>query len=238
MQKSLLPDRFRILSGSMLKLIAVISMLLDHSALILAPALPILKLALPGSDWTLYFILRKLGRLAFPIYCFLIGEGLAHTKDRKGYLLRLLVFAALSEVPFDLMVRNKLFHLGGQNVFFTLLLGALLICIFESAKPELLKATLMFAVLVAAGLLNVDYGITGTVLIFLIYLLRNHPAAQAIVSYPLLSGGIAAFAAFLPINLYNGKRGFIRGGFLKYCFYIFYPAHMLILLLIRHLITS
>lgn len=238
MQKSLFPDRFRILSGSMLKLIAVISMLIDHSALILVPALPILGFTLPGTDWTLYFILRKLGRLAFPIYCFLIGEGLAHTGNRKGYLLRLLIFAVLSEVPFDLMVRDSLFHFAGQNVFFTLLLGAMLICMFESAKPELVKAIGMFAVLVAAGLLNVDYGVLGVVLILVIYLLRSHPAAQAIVSYPLLTGGIAAFSAFLPINLYNGKRGFIRGGFLKYCFYIFYPAHMLLLLLLRYLITQ
>ena len=236
MQKSLLPDRFRILSGSTLKLIAVFSMLLDHAALILAPVLPFLKLPLIGTGWSLYFILRKVGRISFPLFCFLTSEGLSHTRNRVRYLGQLLLFALLSEVPYDLMVCKSFFSMERQNIFFTLLFGGLLITVYDSTLSHLKKAGLMLFVLLLSNALKVDYGLSGVALIFLLYLLRDKPAAQAILSYPLLSGGIAAFAAFVPIQLYNGQRGFIRGKIMKYFFYVFYPAHILILLLIRSLL--
>lgn len=240
MTKSLSSDRLRILSGSGLKLIAILSMLIDHSALILAPALSFMVTPLfsfLGKQMSVYYLMRRIGRLAFPIYCFLIGEGYAHTRDRVRYALRLLIFAAVSEIPFNLMVSGTLFSPDYQNVFFTLFLGVVLIHIYKNVKTSLPKLLAMLAVLVVTWLLDTDYGVTGVVLILLLYIFRNQRAVQAILAYPMLSGGIAAFCAFLPINLYNGKRGFIGSGAFKYFFYLFYPLHMLLLVGIRYLLT-
>ena len=234
-------DKFQVLSGSVLKLIAVISMFIDHSCLVFAPEFPFLTtpfLSIMGKKITIYYILRKIGRLAFPIYCFLIGEGFAHTRNQKNYILKLLLFAILSELPFNLMVSGRLFCLTQQNVFFTLFFGALSIYLFESTKGELKKAVLMLAVLTAALLMRIDYGLSGVVLILLIYILKKHRAAQAVAAFPLLSGGLAAFAAFIPINMYNGQRGFIKSSVLKHFFYLFYPLHILVLVLIKQLLNN
>ncbi|MBQ3135612.1 MAG: hypothetical protein IJB75_07375 [Oscillospiraceae bacterium] len=216
-------------------------MLIDHSALLLAAELPILTLPLlpiGGGKVTLYYIMRKIGRLAFPIFCFLISEGLVHTRDRKRYLLRLACFAAVSEFPFNLLVKGTLFYGGKQNIFFTLLLGALLICISERKASQADNAVLMIFVLFAALLLKPDYGLSGVVLILLMYSFRTRPAIQAVTAFPLLSGGWAAFAAFLPINLYNGQRGFIRSAALKYGFYLFYPLHILVLVAVKLILRT
>lgn len=225
-------SRFRILSGSALKLIAVISMLVDHSGLVFAQVLPFMTvpfLAIMGKNITVYYIARKIGRLAFPIYCFLIGEGFVHTGNRKKYICKLFLFAVLSEVPFDLMVSGALFDAAKQNVFFTLLFGVLLIYFLENTNDGLKKAVSMLAVIAAAAFLRSDYGVQGAVLILLMYIFRNQRAVQAVAAYPLLSGGTAAFASFIPINMYNGKRGFIRSEVQKLFFYLFYPLHMLLL---------
>lgn len=229
-------DKFRIFSGSALKTMALISMFIDHFALVLSPELPFMTaplFPLFGEQLTLYFLLRKVGRLAFPLYAFLIGEGLSHTRNRPRYLGRLLAFAVLSEIPFNLMIHDTVWFVEKQNIFFTLFLGALMIHLFETIKGNLPKALLLLAVSVAAVVLRVDYGLLGVVLIFAVSLLRKQPAAQLVVAFPLLSDRFAAVWAFLPINLYNGKRGFIRSGFWKHLFYVFYPVHILLLWLIR-----
>ena len=232
-------DRFRVLSGSVLKLIAVITMFIDHTGFVFCYEFPEMTQTLfrfMGDNVTLYYILRKVGRLAFPIYCFLIGEGLTHTKNQKNYLLRLLIFALISEIPFNLMVSGKLFTDANQNVFFTLFLGALSIYFYENTKNRLLNALLMLAILAASVYLKADYGPAGVVVILLIYILRGRPIVQALAGYPLFSGGVWAIAAFIPINLYNGQRGFIKSRVLQYAFYLFYPLHMLLLVSIRQLL--
>lgn len=229
---------YRCLSGSMLKLIAVLCMLIDHTAAILVGVLP--GLAAPfafGSQVvSLYWIMRKVGRLAFPIFCFLIAEGYQHTRSKGKYALNLLLFALISEIPFDLM-NGAVLELGTQNVFFTLFLGLALIHLFEGRDGQLPKFLLMAAVCIPAHFFGADYGLAGVLLVFVLYLLRRHPAAQALVAYPLLSGGIAAAVAFIPINLYNGQRGFIKTPALKFLFYAFYPLHLLILVGIRYWMT-
>lgn len=239
MQKSIFPDRFRILSGSMLKLIAMISMLIDHTAFILAPVLPFMKESLftiGGTSITLYWIMRKIGRIAFPIFCFLITEGYTHTRNKIKYGLNLLIFAVISEIPFNVMY-GELFTLKYQNVFFTLFLGLLLIYLLENISNQFTKAILMAIVVGISMKINCDYGLKGVLLILLIYLLRSNPVPQIILSYPLLSAnGFVSLAAYLPINLYNGERGFIKSGILKYSFYVFYPLHILILVLIKSII--
>ncbi len=232
--------KHRIFSGSVLKLIAVITMLIDHTGYVFY-AFPIFRQPLftaLGETVTIYFILRKIGRLAFPIYCFLIGEGLRHTRSQIKYLLRLLAFAILSEIPFNLMISGNLLCPEHQNVFFTLFLGALSIYFYRSINCNLLKALLMLAALGISTVLEADYGTAGMVIIVLLYVLQGHPIVQAIAGYPLFSGGIYAVAAFIPINMYNGQRGFIKSPILKYFFYLFYPLHMLLLVAIKQLIIK
>lgn len=238
MLKNISANKFKILSGSALKLVAVVCMAIDHAALLLAPEIPVMltPFSIGGRAITLYWIMRKIGRLAFPIFCFLIAEGFLHTKNKKRYATRLLLFALLSEIPFNLMLSGSLFYYGSQNIFFTLFLGLLMMHAFETVRGEWKKFAVMAAIGVIASLLKADYGLHGVLLVFLMYLFRNAPAVQAVFSYPLLSGGIAAFAAFVAINMYNGTRGFIKTPFLKYAFYAFYPVHILVLLLFKHLI--
>ncbi len=231
--------RCRVLSGSVLKLIAVITMFIDHTGYVFYsfPAFREPLFTALGETVTLYFILRKIGRLAFPIYCFLIGEGLRYTKKPIRYLMRLLVFAFISEIPFNLMVSGKFLWSSNQNVFFTLFLGALCIYFLINIKINFLKAGLILTALGVSIVLKADYGAAGMVVIVLLYALRGYPIVQAIAGYPLFGGGLYAVAAFIPINLYNGKRGFIRHPVLKYAFYLFYPAHMLVLVGIRKLLA-
>ena len=138
--------KFKILSGSTLKLIAVISMLIDHIALVLGPELEFLTaslLTVGGRDITCYYIMRRIGRLAFPIFCFLITEGFAHTRNPKRYALRLLIFALLSEVPYNLMVGQTLFYTARQNIYFTLLLGLLFVLVHALGKHSRASAYLL-----------------------------------------------------------------------------------------------
>lgn len=234
-------DRFRVLSGSVLKLIAVITMFIDHTAYVFIYEHPFFTTPLftmMGQTVSFYYLLRRIGRLAFPIYCFLIGEGLTRTRSRKNYLLRLLIFALISEIPFNLMIGDTILWRANQNVFFTLFLGGLSIYIYESDLNWLKKTLLMLAVLVVTVHLKADYGAAGVAAILLIYVLKGHPIVQAIAAYPLFSGGFSAVAAFLPINMYNGKRGFIQSPILKYAFYLFYPLHMLFLVGMKHLLRT
>ena len=230
--------QYKILSGSVLKLLAIITMTIDHAAIILLPVVGALRLPITflGTTKSVYWLLRKIGRLAFPIFCFLIAQGYQHTRNKWKYGLRLLIFAVVSEIPFDLMCTGKLWSLEHQNVYFTLFMGLAMIFAYENINGQLRKYLAMAAIGLVATYLKADYGLNGVLLVFLLHWLRQVPAVQALLAYPLLSGGAAAFAAFIPINLYNGERGFIKGPVLKWLFYIFYPLHMVVLLAIQHLL--
>ena len=236
---SLTRQNFKILSGSMLKLLAILCMAIDHAALILWPVVDLIRLPLNllGRSVTVYWVMRKIGRLAFPIFCFLIAEGYVHTRNKLKYALRLLIFAVISEIPFNLMHGGTFWDLSGQNVYWTLCLGLMLIHTYESSLRGIIKFPAMAAIAAIAMVLKADYGLNGVLLVFLLYLLRDIPVAKTLLAYPLLSGGYAAFAAFIPINLYNGQRGFIQAPWTKLLFYIFYPAHILVLIGIRYLIA-
>ncbi len=136
------------ISGSTVKIIAVIFMLIDHAAaVILARQMMVtgymeafesgLLEEMMGwlTDNTLlyysYDLMRLMGRMAFPIFCFLMVEGFQKTGDVKKYLARLGIFAIVSEIPFDLAICGKWFALGHQNVFFTLFLGLFTLCCME-----------------------------------------------------------------------------------------------------------
>lgn len=241
MENRILPRKLQFLSGSMLKLIAVLAMAIDHSAVILATVLPQMGVplfTLLGRSITVYYIMRKIGRLAFPLFCYLIAEGYSHTRKPLVYMLRLALFAVISEIPFNLMLSGGMFYDSKQNVYVTLLLGVVLLFAFDKVKNNMLKLLCVGLVMVLAKLLKADYGIMGVLLIFLLYALRKHPVAQAFLAYPLLSGGIAAWCSFGFIAAYNGKRGFASSGFWKYAFYLFYPAHIMILLGVRYFLLK
>ena len=229
-------SKFKILSGSMLKLIAVITMLIDHSALLLAPQISLMSVpffTIGSHAITIYYIMRKIGRLSFPIFCFLISEGFSYTRNQKRYAINLLIFAFISEIPYNIMKSGNLLNFKAQNIFFTLFFGVVMIYIYQNFKNTPLKVALMLLTCAAAIILKVDYGIVGTLLILFMFVLRDRPVARTVLAFPLLSGGYTTLAVFIPINMYNGKRGFIKSGFIKYAFYLFYPIHILVLIAIK-----
>ena len=122
-------------SGTALKTIACITMLVDHigasciEAGLLLPELEKGEVSGGALDQLSLFqldrVLRFTGRLAFPVFCFLLVEGFVHTHDVKKYVRRLFLFALISEVPFDLAFFRTPFALDHQNVYWTLALGVL-----------------------------------------------------------------------------------------------------------------
>lgn len=239
------------LSGSTLKIIAIITMLIDHIGAVLIP-----RLAWPGwergSLFTTYQVMRGIGRLAFPIFCFLLVEGFFHTRCRVKYVLRLLLFAFISEIPFDLAflgasfepgpdnVFTNLFKNGLNNVFFTLSAGLAMMMAFEYFKDKKQNCThkgtgffftavqllVLLLASAAALLMNSDYNIYGIIAIAGMYFLHGSRGKMCVVEAVFFySFEPPAIFSFIPIWLYNGKRGLK----MKYIFYIFYPGHLLLL---------
>lgn len=205
----------QILNGFTLKLIAIITMAIDHIGACL----------FPNALW-----LRCIGRISFPIFCFLLVEGFLHTHNRPRYLIRLCAFALLSEIPFDLAFYGEIYW-DYQNVFFTLALGFLCMLLLESRqKHPCLYSILFLLAFVGAALLRTDYQIPGILLILVFYVFHDNKLGLAISSSLILvlcMGWIEAFGilALIPVFLYNQKRG----PAIKYSFYLFYPAHLLLL---------
>ena len=243
---------FHCLSGAVLKWIAIVTMLIDHFAVaVYKPALRNDFAIRPALE-QYYDIMRDTGRIAFPIFIFLLTEGYKHTKNNGRYLLRLVIFAVISEFPFDLALFGKVFYPEKQNVFFTLIIGFLVIFTIDHINRELrsrfdmtsglhfyeipLYAGMIAFGCAAAYFLKTDYSYVGVLAICIMWLMREKPVTGSVMScFSLLLSSdreIFAFIAILPILLYNGKRGHQ----IKYIFYIFYPAHLLILWLIHGLL--
>ena len=230
-RQSFIPDRFRVFSGSMLKLIAVISMFIDHVGVHLVDQ-SIILLQVGAYKLTLYRLMRDLGRFTFPIFCFLLIEGFLHTRSKVRYGISLAVLAVISEIPFDLEHNGTLFY-SGQNVFFTLLLGYLGLCAINRFREKPLFAfLLLLGLTVVSYYLSADYWVQGFAFIILLFALREQKLLRIFTAF-LLNNFRFVLLAFLPIALYNGKRGFIRGAFLKYLFYVIYPLHIFIIYLIK-----
>ena len=230
-------QRIQFLNGFHLKLIAICTMLIDHMGYTL----------FPGVMW-----LRCVGRVAFPIFCFLIAEGCVYTHDRKKYAARLLLFALLSEIPFNLMNSGMIWDPYDQNVLWTLLTGALVCWLMDWTlkKRTPLSFVLTGAAMVAAYWLleafRTDYGGWGMLLVAAFYCVRRAPSG-AVVKIIAQAFGLAFFSlgvmggylsielwslvSLAPIWLYNGQRGFSHK-VVQYGFYAFYPVHILALSLI------
>ena len=238
MEPRLISEKARVLNGSVLKLLAVILMLIDHTGAVIVSRCPqVALLTFLGKTLTLYRLMRFLGRMAFPLFCFLLVEGFSHTHDRRRYALRLGAFAMLSEVPFDLAILGKTLEWTHQNVFITLCLGVLGLWALESFRGQGGKLLLSLAGLFLVALLSrCDYGVKGFGFVLLLYLLRERPISRAVLGAGYLSSTWQAGLAFVPMAFYNGRRGFIRGKGLQLAFYLFYPLHLLLLFLLKGLL--
>lgn len=203
------------LDSFQLKCIAIVSMALDHTGAVLYPS----------QIW-----LRCLGRIAFPIFCFLIVEGFFHTHDVRWYMGRLGVFALISEIPYDLAFRGVPLEYDHQNVFFTLLIGIGMMVLLERNREWPVKAVILLLAMWLAVLIRSDYNFRGVLLIFVFYIFHESRwlAVTAGGFWNFLYQGVIqkyGVLSVLPLALYNGERG----RKMKYFFYIFYPAHLLLL---------
>lgn len=207
----------------------------DHAGLALFPALP---------------AFRWIGRAAFPLYCFLLAQGYAHTRDVRAYGRRLLLTAILSEIPFDLLIFGTPASAAEQNALFALLLSLLALVVADAlrVRPVEMSACLL-AMIAFAMLARVSYGWLGPTLCLCFHLLQGRPrrmlscAGALLLLYTLsllvsgVSRGWALASLFsllsLPlIALYSGRRG-PRSPGLTFLFYAFYPAHLLLLWALR-----
>ena len=248
------------ISSAVLKNIAVVTMLIDHIGAVIVTRLLIQNglyeamvnqeaytawMGQNGGMYGIYMAMRIIGRFAFPIYCFLLVEGFQKTHNVKKYLGRIFLFALISEVPFDLALSGRPWNMQYQNVFFTLLIGLLVIVALRLVEQrfagteigkKVLRVVLDIVVIVAGSalalVLKTDYSFKGILAITVLYLFRNRKKAQiwaGVIVFLLMDGleMIAAFS-FILIWFYNGTRGKQN----KYFFYFFYPVHLLLLWLV------
>lgn len=247
-----LPDiprkSYQFLTGTTLKWIAVILMLIDHIGAVIVAELSELGYILPAQEeaWIFcYKVLRNIGRSSFPIFCFLLVEGFCHTSSKGKYALRLFAFALISQMPYELAIWN-VFEWKHTNVFFTLLIGLLTIWGMAEADKRIrdtffsviIKALCIATGCMAAYIIKSDYKYNGVLLIVILYAFRFWPTVAGTAGYVFLllrKKGPYALPGFLLMQCYNGERG--KGSkYGKYAFYIFYPAHLLLLYFIREYI--
>lgn len=258
--------RVQFLTGSSLKILAVSAMVIDHTCKIVLQWLlsnywgvmvdkgEMSWEQFAQIDHFIRFDLQGIGTIAFPLFCFLLAEGFQHTRSKKRYIGLMLVFALLSEIPFDVGFFSRYSRMEGtfpfyfkyQNVFFTLFLSLLaLVCLekfscksqnqSDKAKAILLQTLSIAAISAVAELICCDYGMQGILYVVAFYICRKNRIYQVLLfllTYMVTTGNqppMWTLIACLIILLYNSKRGKMK---LKYFFYAFYPIHITILYLI------
>jgi len=238
------------LNRNQLKYLAVFAMLLDHIGHVFSG-----PLNASASGAIVYFILRFIGRLTAPTMCFFLAQGFIHTSSRKNYALRLLIFAILSQLPYCLLKKAPLLSLD-FNMLFQLLICFLMLWVLEASYKWPLRL-LLFLLLFFASFFC-DWKIMAPLMVLTFYYLRNSKPAQtglicilalflagAACIFRIKNGYIwygelwqAGFLLFIPcLYCYNGQGGSHRG-FNRWFFYIFYPAHLMILWLILQLYSK
>lgn len=246
------------ISAFQLKLLALITMALDHIGAVILEHSPYLTdftlFASPGNSTVgkIDVLCRGIGRLAFPLFCFLLVEGFHYTKNRMKYAIRLLIFALVSEIPFDMAFNGKYLEWGYNNVGFTLLLGFLSIWILDMVEEKARRKygddrriyawfacaivlVLLMDYVLEKNLVRSDYGVAGVLAILILYLMPGQKMFGYLfcVLWLGLTCGMLEFVALInliPLYFYHGRQG----RKMKYLFYIFYPAHLLILAGIGH----
>ncbi|ADQ05586.1 TraX family protein [Caldicellulosiruptor owensensis OL] len=206
--------------SNLLKLVACITMFIDHTGFLYFPQKP---------------LLRIIGRIAFPIFAYQVAVGFWHTSDHKRYLKRLLIFAIISQYPFYLMTGD-----GELNVIATFFFAALCLYFFKRKWYPLVIIPLAISYFI-----SMDYGIYGVLTILLFYFLYEKPILQLIgfsiltlivthfmgwqlQVYSILSVVLIFFVRMLPVD-FEFKLN-------KYFFYWFYPLHMLFLVFVGKLL--
>ncbi|MBP3284972.1 MAG: hypothetical protein J6M02_05690 [Clostridia bacterium] len=205
----------KLFSYQELKLIALICMFIDHVGIL-----------------TNNSFFRIIGRLSFPIYAFLLVNGFFYTRNIRKYSMKMLLFAIVSEVPFDLFMFGKLDFVK-QNIFFTLFLGLIAVQFMNKSKRNI--SAVIFLMLMAEAF-NVDYGMKGILVILTFYYFRNKTLKITLVLLVLLffsMNGLGSFGvlSLFFINLYAPNKK-IKWKFSNF-FYIFYPVHLFVLYLVR-----
>jgi hypothetical protein len=210
----------------MLKWVAVVSMTIDHIGVVLYPE---------------YTLLRMVGRLAFPLYGYLIVMGMKSTKDAWRYFTRLFVFAFPSQVPYYLALEGSPFT--SLNIFFTLAFGVLALIFYER------HSLLVLVPIIASIVLNVDYGLYGLALIGCLYILDQHTAygvaATLVLNTLFLPVWMVQFCSLLALplillhhrsNTRHRSEATSRYAYplwRRYFFYVYYPLHLSLLYLFR-----
>lgn len=212
-----------------LKILALVTMLIDHVGWMLFPEIG---------------ILRDIGRLSFPIFAFLIAEGSIKTSNINSYLNRLIIFGFVSQIPYSIsgyLVTGNVYVL---NIFFTLAAGLFLIKLIQQKKYFSFGISILIFSIIDFYT-HYDYGVYGLLLILFSYILIKNkiwgtlaiivltivesiklPVGQFSISQIEFRNQIFAILSLVPIILYKGEQGTKIS---KWYFYIFYPVHLLIL---------
>lgn len=257
-------------SDDMLKLVAVFTMLLDHINTGIV-GYYLYYVPLDDDVWEILykvnFDLKVIGRIAFPLFCFLLIHGFMHTHSRLKYAGNLLLFALLSEIPFDFLFFGEIDFLY-QNVFWTLLIGLLTIWALEAVQKANMKMILKYTaslLIIAAGMemsmvLNTDYAWTGVLLILELYFFREKPGLQCTIPFVVfifsrvlrnVQLGYYSFGTQVIWSTFQLYWSIVISAFMiwrcngkrhvrkgKYFFYAFYPVHIAIIYLIRVLFCA
>lgn len=225
------------MNRNVLKIIAVLSMLIDHIGLFLLNN---------------NIFCRSIGRLAFPIFAFFISEGMKYTRNRKKYTLNLFIFALITQIPVALLF--KWYYL---NVLFTFLIAIAFIVLVESYKKEVEGLTILKNILITLGLISllfislfghifgfIEFGLYGIILVVGFYFSKSWfkilTGSLIILIFAIkttIDHGFCLYSFYKWIPLlsmsllifYNGKKGKLN---LKYLFYITYPVNYLVIYLI------
>lgn len=218
-----------------LKAIACVTMLLDHIGATMVPG----------------YGLRIIGRIAFPIFCFLMAEGAYHTKNPRKYCLRLVIGMLLAELPFDLAFRLRPTW-EYQSVMVTLLLGFLAVELIQNTKNDFVKLLAVCGGFALAEWAHTDYGGLGVLLVVLFSQTRGKLWLQTVLvamfawmldSFPVQVLGISvpiemfAVLAMVPISLYSGRK-VTSSRAVQWGFYLFYPVHLTVLVFVRMLLLG
>lgn len=210
-------------------------MLIDHAGLALFPSMS---------------AFRSIGRMAFPLYCFLLVQGFLHTRNVRAYSRRLLLFAILSEIPFDLLIFGRLSSPMEQNVLFSLLFALMALVSCDALRSKPLQAWIICITLATSAMaLRLSFGWLSVVLCLCFYYAQENRLYQFLLSGSalllytlslLLSGvdkswaitSLYALLSLLPIAFYNGRPG-PRHPLIGLAFYAGYPVHLLLLVWLR-----
>jgi len=216
------PGSVKILTAYHLKMIALVTMIIDHIGIVFFPEI---------------LMLRIIGRTAFILYAFMIVEGFIHTSSFHKYIKRMMIFCFLSEIPFDLAIHGKLIYLGHQNIFFTLILGIIGLKLLSKNQSIFKRILISLSCMFIAYILKFDYSWYGILVIFIFYYFRTNTVNKYLLtSIAGLFASAEVFVlqflspiAFIPISMYNHQQGTKTG----IIYYSFYALHLLMFWFIK-----